>query len=292
MQEALPAILILAMWVFSIAFIMAARQLTHAILDPIIAVAGLVPLLGRVLGRAIGGVENAINQALAKAEHGVDKALGASWHQLSRFVEWQLREIEGLADFLSTAAHYIKQALTMSAHAVNVAVGHNAGIKALKASVKTLEKKWHGIDTRVKELERKWTKGIGHDLRVQVKALEDWKAGAEHAIDTTIPQAIAGAEADLGAFKQWLGVKLNISYKDWAAGIVLAGLGVLGLKGLNCDKNPFKNNRNACGLYGDLSQLLGVIATVAAVANFEELVKEMQHVEEGVATGLHDLLNL
>lgn len=242
--------------------------------------------------KAERAIAQSVTNACGSIASGASAAVGGSLHTIARLIDRSAAAIKRPAVALLEAATIIG-AIAAAVHALRDLVHKAVGsFGAILPRVKTLEKEYHGIEHRVKTLEREIGAGIGHDLRIHIKALEKWEKAAkeqlaadEQAITQTIP-------AELGKLEDWIGMEVGQTKTQWEMAIGTAILAALGLGGLNCNSNPFKNNKNACGLWGDLGDILGLLAATLAVLNFEDLVKEMQALEEVTVTGLHDVLNM
>ncbi len=228
----------------------------------------------------------------AKLYGGLDSIIGGAWHAFARYLDKTFQQIEAQAHLAWTQAEilaghvYDVTGLRQAVHSLTDT------FRGIEHGIKDLRKLWHGIEARVKQLEHDLTKGIGHDLRIEVKDLERGLGRVEHKVIPALRGEVTAAENEVTELKNWLTKNVPLAGTATFAGIIAAALGTLGLGWLRCKSNPFNNNKNACGLLGDLSQLLGAIATVIAVEDFQALVKEMQEAEKVTAEGLHDLLNL
>jgi hypothetical protein len=279
-------VLVLVLWLIAVALAIA------LIMDKLAAILHAVPIAGGYLSDKVHDMARAITNAAGKLEGGIDHLIGAAWHQLARYTDKLWSELVAHSTALVQLAQLVGH-LVHSVHGLRALVrtlqhvGHG-----VTAAVKTLEKEYHGIEHRVKKLEREIGQGIGHDLRIRIKALEKEYDGLENQVIPSIRSGIKTAEGEVADLEKWLGVNLDSTQAEWLAGFAAAALAALGLSGLNCNSNPFKNNRNACGLWGDLSDILGLLAATLAVLDFEQLVREMQALEEVTVTGLHDALNM
>jgi len=251
-----------------------------------------IPVVGKYLANAAKAIAQAITHGLGVVLGGLTNAVGVSFHAVARFLghSWsQLRShahllllITGEIGLIAGAVHAIRK---LAEHASTVGAGiHHA--------VKVLQREFHGIEHRVKTLERKIGKGIGHDLRIHIKALEKWEEAAKaqlaadaKAIATTIPATIT----DL---KNFLGIRKGISYLEWAAGIALAAIGVDALASIRCDEFGRNFRNRGCSQWGALDDLLGLLALGILAADFETLVHEAQDLTEGAITVFDDVFGL
>ena len=292
MPVALADLVLYALLFFAIALAFSARKVTQALLGGIVAFLQKIPVIGGGLAAPFKAVERAVVGACYSIENGCDALIGGAWHRTVELLKLSWREFKNHALVGLKTALYIPL-IVAAIHALRALVHKAVGAAgAITPRVKALEKEYHGIEHRVRELEKKIARGIGHDLRIHIKALEKWEKAAQAQLEAdakAITQTIPGL---IGNVRDFIGLGSLPANLDWVKGITLAGLAALGLSGLNCDNNPLKGKNCESNVWGDLSQLLGVLATVLAVADFEELVKEMQNAEQGVVSGLNDLLNL
>lgn len=279
-------VFVIVLWVIAMCLIIA------VIMGFISGALGGLPFPLNKLSGPVKSLSQGITSACFKAIQKAEQLLGASFHMLARYMDKLWHELRSGAIGLLEAATI----LGLLVHIVRTIRGlvHGVGhvLHSFRTALHGLERKFHGIEHRVKVLERDIAKGIGHDLRIHIKALERWKKAAkaqlsrdEQAITQTIP-------AELGKIEDWIGMEAGQTKTQWEIAIGTAILAALGLGGLNCNSNPFKNNKNACGLWGDLGDILGLLAATLAVLDFEQLVREMQTLEEVTVTGLHDVLNM
>lgn len=280
-----------------------------ALLFGVIFMVSVAPLLPKMLEAAANLVENfpgvggwladkvrkmaqAISGALGRLFATAEKYIGTAFHWFARLVDHTYQAVRSHAGVIlelangswlvAVAIHGIRALVHRLEHA-----GHAVG-----GAVKRLEREYHGIEHRVRTIERELAHGIGHDLRIHVKALEKALHDVTHKVIPGLRSDVAAVEGDVTALGRYVKDHYLSNTTEAITAAVAVGLAALGLGGLRCNSNPFKDNKNACGLFSDLSQLLGVLATVIAVTDFDELVREMQQAEQAVVTGLQDLLNL
>lgn len=254
------------------------------------AVANLIPSIGGLLDplkSAISSMAQAISSVLGKAEHGIDTAIGASWHALARLTDkmWQQLEAFGLG-YLSAAELLAK---LVYAHSGLRSLVHRveATVHGIEHGVKDFAREWRGIEAKVKRVERDLTKGIGHDLRIGFRDLTKEVKGIDHTVTTTIPQAIDYAEGQTAALGQFIKAIPGTKYAEWVAGLVAAALAALGFSWLSCKENPFNNNRNACSMLGDLGRFLPLLGLLALAFDFPDFVSAARI----VATGIGDAVS-
>lgn len=257
------------------------------------AVFSNVPVVGKYIADAASSVAQAITNACGSLMGGIESAVGGALHWVARHFDTWLNQ------FVSHAV-----VLAHLAQIVGNAVYDVSGLKALVRSVgyvahtalrlvDKLEREFKGIEAGVKKLERELATGIGHDLRIQIKALErEW--------DTFRTKELPAIEADVGALgndvataERWV-AKNFVSDAELATEATAAAiLAAAGVSWLRCNSNPFNNNTNACGLWGDLANLLAIAAIDAAtLASLYELIGIAQDVTPTVTGLASDLLKV
>ena len=279
-------VLVLCLWAIALALAIA------VVMKNVGKVLSGIPAIGGALAGAMNAVAQVITNAAGTLEKGVDHLIGAAWHQLARYMDKLWSEIEHHGVAILEGATLIG----LLVHAYH----------AVKALAHTLEREWHGIEHGVKDIEKKLKSidkmlkklapliglGIGADLITHlIRMLKEWL----HFKNKTLPgiqSGVAGIPKEIADAEKWVSDNFVSNATTDLEAAVAVGLAALGLSGLSCDSNPFKNNKNACGLWGDLGDILGLLAATLAVLNFEDLVKEMQALEEVTVTGLHDVLNM
>ena len=282
--------IVIALIALGLAIVTAA--IIRATLGKLADAASLLPGIGGWLRGAIDSVAAAITSVLGKAESGVDHLIGTMFHLLAEQFNWLWREFKRhtlIGSLLATLVYAITHSLSYLRH-------HVADLQRLRTSIsgriKTLEKEWHGIESRVKSLERDWTKGIGHDLITHVRALEQTVGNVENRVIPSIRTAVNKAETDVTALRKWITDNVPVLGSAAFAGAVAAALSALGLSWLRCNSNPFNNNKNACGLWGDLANLLAIAVIAGEIASLDELIKVAQGVTGEIVQGVEELLQV
>ena len=292
MPEAIPELVWFALLLFAFALVYVVRKFIQALFNPIISVVGHVPGLGGALSGALSSVEQSISNALGSVEHGIDKLMGASFHRFAELTLWLWREIKGHASLLAQIASFIPGIGNVVA-ALRALVHHSVHANTgTAAKVKTLEKELHGIEHQVKQLERDLTKGIGHDLRIHIKALEKELGHVEHKTIPAIQADVATADNAIGNLYDWIKGKANIIGVGTIATAVATALGALGLDWIKCREAKDLYNQRGCGMWSDLANLLGLAFIGAEIASLDELIGVAQTVTEDVVKGVEDLLQV
>lgn len=270
---ALADVLIYALIFLTLALAFASRKLTQALLGGLIAALQAIPVIGGKLASPLKAVESAIVEACYSIENGADKLAGATWHVTARLLNWTWRELKAHAAALAAIAPGVGTALTLY-HGIRNLVHRLERIAHVAThGIKTLEREYHGIEHRVKTLERDITKGIGHDLRIQVAGLETEVTHLENKVIPKIRSIANTAEADVTSLESWVKNNALIVGTTALAGAIAAALSSLGLGWLRCESNPFNNNKNACGLWGDLASVLAAVGIFGLAIDFRDIVK-------------------
>lgn len=279
-------VLVIALWTIAAALAIA------LIMDKLAAILSGVPAVGGWLAGHVRGMAQAITNACGHLLGGIDHLIGAAWSALSHYLNTMFSQ------FVAHSA--------LIAHLAELVAGGLYRVTGLRAIVHRLDKAVHVVlhrfttmgreiyrlGRRVKTLEREIGKGIGHDLRIHIKALERWEKAAKAQLESDAQAITETIPAEIGQIKDWLGIRSGINYKTWAAALATALLASIGLGGLRCNSNPFKNNPNACGLWGDLADILGLVVAAELALNFDELVHSAQEVAEVTTTAVQDVFGL
>jgi hypothetical protein len=282
-EVALPELIFYALLFLALAFAWASRKLTQALFGNLISALQSIPAIGSTLAAPFQYIERAIIGACESIESGCDSLMGAAWHATARLLDWSWREIRSHAGAIAALATPIGL-LIAGYHALRALIHHLAGIgHVASAAVKTLEREYHGIEHRVRAIEREIARGIGHDLRIQVKALEQEVTGLEQKVIPDIRAIADTAEADVTALQQWVSKNAVLVGTSILTGAVAWALGQLGLGGLRCNGllNSLKNR--GCGLWNGLEDILGLLVDTAVLLNVCDLIGPLEAVVSDVA---------
>lgn len=281
--EALPEILFLALVFFTIALAFSAKKLTQALLGPLISVLHAIPVIGGALASPLEATYQAIDNACGWIVSKCEALVGSSFHLLARLLDWEWRQL-------------VEQASALL-HIAKIVGGHVYSISGLRAvvhrlekayhgiehGVKTLTKEYHGIEHRLHKLEHELAAGIGNDVRLHVASLDRELHKLRTKVIPKIESEAQAAEADVTALGKYVADNyLSNTTADIEAAVAV-GLAALGLGGLRCNSNPWKNNPGACGLWGDLADLLGLALALGVALDFETFVHEAQAATEVTA---------
>lgn len=257
-----------------------ATTLIRAFFGPLVHWLESLPVIGGTLAYPFKAAAQALTNAMGAVEHGIDKAIGFMFHVLAEQFSWLWREIKSHAALIALVAPMLAAAIYAIRHLRHFthSIAHHA--HGVTHAVRRLEKEWHGIEHRVRHLEREIGQGIGHDLRTRVAGLEDTLGNVTGRVIPSLRTAVNDATTDLANLRKWITDNIPLPGTTAFTGAVAVALAALGLSWLRCDRNPFNGNRNACGLWGDLGDLLGLVIAAEAVLDFEQLVHEAQDVAE------------
>jgi hypothetical protein len=229
------------------------------------------------LADAFESVDKLVAHALAVAALNTEHAFIYCAHETATIFVWVGEETARLSlDAYNFALAVEKVWLPRAEHAVfsrahhafEVVIGHER--RQVAEEIKVTRRVIHSTETKVEN---------------QVKAVAGTLA---HELPT-----VHGLERDFTGLKK----RLHSLEKTLSPAALVALIGAtifqtFGLEWLRCKSNPFHGNKNACGLWGDLSGLLGLATLALAATDLEKLAKEMQAVELDVTTGISDLLGL
>jgi hypothetical protein len=279
-------VLVLALWVIAAALAIA------LIMRKVGALFRTIPVVGSYIAGAADAVAQAVTNAAGTLEHGIDALIGASWHLLSRFTDklWQeieshsvaLHEVSSLVARLVSLYHHIR---VLASHAIST-------VEHVPANLRSVTRSLSHLAHRVKVLEHDVGKGIGEDVLPRIKSLDRELTHLERKVIPKIRAEAQAAENEVGQLTRYIADNFVGNATADIEAAVAIGLGALGLSGLRCDSNPFKNNPNACGLWNDLSSLLGLVGLVAGAMDFETLVHAAQDLTGAAVSDFEDVFGL
>lgn len=248
-----------------------------------------IPWVGGAIANAAEGMASAISRACFAAFSAIDHALGVSLHGVARFVDHTYQQFRSHARLILDLAT-LGGVLAFTLHGLRALVHRleHAGA-GVGTAVKTLEKEYHGIEHRVRDLERKVAHGIGHDLRIRIKALEKEYTGLEEQTIPGLRSAVNTAEGDLASLREWLGVKVGVGYKEWAIALATTLLAAIGLSGLRCNSLANALRNRGCGLWSGLEDLLGLLFDAVILVDLCQLLPELERLFAAFEAPIVDL---
>jgi hypothetical protein len=282
MPEAVPELVWFSLLFFAFAFVWSARKLLAAMFDPFISVLAHIPLFGGFSADFLKKMEQDIDNKLGSIEHGIDALMGASFHRFVELNEWLWREFKKhtligqlLSAEYSALTHAYEYLRGLAHRAVAVA-------ESIPHSVRQLEREYHGIEHRVKTIEREIAHGIGDDVLPRLKTLDREIDRLEHKTIPAIRAAERDAEAAISDLYEWAKGKASLLGVGTFSLAVAAALAALGLGWLRCSNNPFSKSKAPCSLWDDLAKLLGLAGLLAIAFDFQEFVDAAETVASGI----------
>lgn len=277
------AVVVLVLWVI------AAALAISLIMAKIGDIFRGIPVVGGYIAGAVESVAQGIANVCGKLEHGIDGLIGASWHWMARYLDrtwhhmvadahlgFRLAEAIGGHIYDLSGLRALVDALTKAWHGI-------------EHGVKVLQREFHGIERRVKALERSIAEGIGHDLRVEIKALEHEVTKIDHKIIPAIRSEVATAEADVSALQKWVTDHALLVGTTALTGAVAWALSQLGLGGLRCPSFLRSLGNRGCGLWNGIEDLLGLFIDAVLLSHLCDLPKWIEELFSpllGELTGL------
>lgn len=263
-------------------------QIIRAAVRPL----GGIPGIGHLITGAADSMAQAITNVLGHIVGGIDRHVGAS-------IGWVATQVDNLASAIKRPALVLLESATLlgaivsAIHALKALVhsaGHIAG--SILPRVKTLEKEYHGIEHRVKTLEKDIGKGIGNDVRVHIRALEREVHGIEKGVIPGLRAGIRTAEGEVTQLENFIKAIPGTRYLDWAAGIVTAALGIVGLDWIACRNRNNVNGKSGCALWDDIAGLLGLAIVTGLALDLPKLIEEAQAATPPIIEGVEKLAGL
>lgn len=252
------------------------------------------PLAGLpVVGSALAKLDHAISQSVANAcgniLHPIDIVVGGSLSKIASLFRRIGGVISSHARVLLESSELVA-ALALAYHGVRT-LSHDlhARFHGIDAEIRSVEREFHGIEHRVKSLEHALTRGIGHDLRLSLKADEKALHHLERRVIPSIRGDVATVEGEVGNLFDWIKGKADIIGVGSFALAISAALAALGLDWLKCNELSNVTKKRGCGMWSQLDKLLGLAGLLAVGFDFKEFVDAASEVAGGIGTFVGDL---
>lgn len=232
-----------------------------------------------VIGGALASLYHAISKSLANAcgtiLHPLDVAVGGSFSAIASLIRRVGGVVSSHARILFQSAALI-EALALAYHGIRSLThdlhGRFAGIDT---TIKSLEREFHGIEGRVKSLQHDLTRGIGHDLRLSLKADERTLSHLEHKVIPAIRGDVATAEGEISNLYDWAKGKAALLGVGTFAFAVAAVIGADLLNGLKCPSLLKSLGSRGCGLWNGLEDILGLLFDAVLFADLCSVIPEV-----------------
>ena len=284
MVLALPELAWILFWVGALIFCYLVVYITKALFGVAGGAFGWIPGIGGWLKSSLHGIEQRIVSVMSGAALQADRKIGAGFHDLARLTDWLGREIRAHANLI----YLVASVLTGTAGITWVSGEIGRLVGRIRASAHTADV----AVQRVLGLEKRVQHSIAATVLPRLRA-------AEHTLDVTIPRDVAGLRARTKTIegelaRAWKAIRKNEAALVGTAflGAIALALARLGLGWTRCS-NWNRIGKSVCAVNPlAVEELLGLIVTGVAIADFRELVKLAQSVERETAQGIQTLLRV
>lgn len=260
--------------ILALALAFLASRLIPALFRPLFSIPGV----GHYIESGVQAMAQQVSYACGGIASGVSDALGVSFHAVARLIDTVTEQIEENARALQAAVSLVVPVVA-TYEGVKWLLNHISHARAGdQARIKRLEQEYHGIDEQIKQIDATLAKLHFKGIDAQLKSLTADINLVEGQTIPAINTRVGTLDGAIGDLEGFLGLPTTLPQTKWLAAFATAALAAAGLGGLNCNSNPFKNNSNACGLWGDLSSLLALAAALGFAYDLPGIVKFMESV--------------
>jgi hypothetical protein len=217
-----------------------------------------LPWVGGHLANAVNGMAQAISGFLGDVFGPITSAVGTMFHWVARQVDNTYNEIRRHAQLLLEIAEWATGIAAAIAAVRGIVRAAHAVTHWVQSAVHALEREFHGIEHRVRTIEREIAHGIGHDVLARLKELERKFHGIESKVIPAIESEVATAEDDITALGEYIRAHYLANTTDAISAAVAVALAALGLGGLRCNSLLNSLSKRGCGLWNGLEDLLGL----------------------------------
>lgn len=281
--EALPFLLALAGLLVALGLIKFVTAFIDFIVWMIRKTVGHIPFAGgAIAGLAHRGAAKLTN-ALGKAEQGLDHYIGWCWHNTAVLARHFVREIEGLAHVTWLIAKFLAKHPSW------------AELKAFAHALVHPIRTFQHLERRLIRLYRAKVAAIEHTVGAAVlPRIHAGEAALDRVIEWDIPRLRARERAISRRLERlWKWSRAHAKPLATAAFVaaVAVALRRMGLGWIRC-RNVKRFGRAICGLNAPaFDALLAGLVGALALADYRDLVRQMQDVEHAAAEELIDLLH-
>ena len=263
-------LLVVVLWALATALAIA------LVMDKLSSILSGVPWVGGKLSDAVKSMAQAITNAAGHLEHGIDGIIGGAWHALARYIDKMFEQFVAHSSVLLHLARIVGH-LAYSGTGLRALV-HSVSRVAHAAlhGVRTLEREYHGIEHRVKELEHEVAAGIGADVLPRIKSLDRELHKVEHKVIPAIEAELGAVEGDVTALRRWITDNIPIPGTDTFVSAIALALAALGLGGLRCNTLLGSLRNRGCGLWSALEDILGLLFDAVIFVDLCQMLPEVE----------------
>jgi hypothetical protein len=271
-KEALPALGMLAAFVFAWGLMQLLDRFCRALFGTAEGLVGWVPFAGKIAARSIHKIEQKVSNYIGTAERGIDGHIAASYHKLAaivRSIPSQLVDDAGLI-FGLAAALVVLPDVALVKYLIRVAT------HPLRAKDAVLGREQAHTKAQTKAL----NKSVAQGVYPRIKAVEHGQTAVLHpGITTAREQARAAENAALASYKYLTKHRTSLLTGVFTGAVAWA-LARVGGGWIRCS-NWQKVGRAVCGMNRSrLDALLGLLAGVFLLANIRTIAEFAEAVTE------------
>lgn len=275
---ALQALFLLAGCIVAIGIIKLVDAVSRAFFGTAAGAVGWVPYAGKLISHSLKKIEQRISHGLGTAERGLDKAVALGWHNLARLVHYVALEIAGAAE---SAYHLAQQARAF--------VRHREVTHEIRANVKPVRAKATTAAQQAR-LARQGVKAVGQEAAVAAKGAHIARAQAASLSSrwwrTRVNTRLRQNELALARVWRWVRARPQSLTTAAFIGATAWALSKVGAGWIRCN-NWRRLGREVCRWPASrITSLLGLLATVWAIAHIRTVAEYAEAVSEEVARDL------
>lgn len=281
--EAVPWLGALCALIAAYGIIVVVDAFTRGLFGTIKGSVGWIPFAGKVLKFPVEKIEHKITTNLGRAALAVQDQIGHAWHKLARLIRHLGDEVTNLAwDSMLVGAALVEIARKAVSHK-----GLGKVVRPMKGATADLQKLTRGARVEIRELRQLLRKTVPGRIKV-----------IEHTVRTIIRPQIRiirqtehATLRDLRNAWRWIiRHPKSVASTSFIAAVAFA-VQRLGMNWTRC-RNWKRIGREVCRLpTSDVTNFLGLLAGGLALANYRELIREMQAIERAAADEVIDLLH-
>jgi len=266
-----PELGIVTIVLWAIAFALAIYLFDKLVLHPLADTIRRIWVVGGPLAGLLDGLDSLLYKVARALVGGGDKIIGLMFHVMAEQLNWfweQVKRYSILFNVISASLLLAHRAVIALEHELH---GHHINLKGINDELKRIEKKFHGIESGIKDLSKLLLAFGGIDAVIHLLhhllGLRKWVKGQIADVN----RGLLGLQGSIADLKRFLGVKPGLNYLEWAAGIVTA---VIGIEAVNLFKCPTWLNKTAgrgCGLWNGIEDLFGFLADLFIFTHFCDL---------------------